>query len=299
MIILIFCLLLEYVSLRSLPFIDCEYLSTSTISPNVLMDPPINITELNNTYENKMHAYKIQEQLNTKLISNYTKQLQQQQLLINQKTDIITHYEAMNNPLSFEQWIKGIGNTKLSNEGFSDTCIVPNIPDFQLSKSAAEHKDPFYSKIHDCNDKKKWTQLIEINKYERYIIINRNKFECKTILQYQSASILRGNLDKINEDNLWIEIDDNYDYKMNKSLIKLPLYNLSQTIWIACNRCEPLKIIYIHYVSVLPLKIRSPKRYKQQFEKYKNHSFTRQRMPNVIIFVVDSTSRSNFHRGSI
>eukprot|EP01084_Bolivina_argentea_P133376 235378_1 len=152
MIILIFCLILEYVSLRSLPFIDCQYLSTST-TPNLSIKP-LNITKLNYTYQNEINKYKLQQTLD-----NYTNQLQQQQLLIKQmkntlikNTEIITHYEAMNNPLSFEQWLKGVGNTKLSNEGFSDTCVIPKVAGFQLSESAAQHRDPFYSKIHNCND---------------------------------------------------------------------------------------------------------------------------------------------------
>eukprot|EP01083_Nonionella_stella_P076151 207362_1 len=234
-------------------------------------------------------------------ITNLTNQLTHNELLLTQMSDelraqseTIEYYKDLHNPQSFEQWIKGIGDTKLSNEGFSETCVVPNIAGFGLSKHTVTHQSPFYTQIHNCNDKQKWSQLIEITKHERYVMINRAKFKCNQIFEYQSPSILRGNVDKVNEDDLWEEITD-YDH--DASLIKLTLHKNTQSVWLACRL--PRRTIWNHYVSVLPLKIRSPSNYESQLRKYKMHKFDKQNMPNVILFVVDSTSRSNFHRGSV
>merc|ERR1719242_1628347 len=165
----------------------------------------------------------------------------------------LSEYESMRDPLSFERWTSGIGKSKLSNDGFSETCTFSKVDGLRLSEEAVTHRDPLYKNVHRCNDDKKWSELIEVSKSERFIVLKRIKCKggkMKKLWQYQSESILRGNLEKINSENLWAEIES--AESGNDSLIRFKLERLTQSVWL--KQCETA---FNHFVSLLPLKIKN------------------------------------------
>ena len=124
-----------------------------------------------------MHKYEIENQNLHKQIENYTNIInnyesqqntlnhlqhiiKRQNKIIKNQSNFVKYYHELQNPLSYQQWIKGIGSTKLSNDGFSEVCVVPNVDGFELSEKASKPKDPQYSILHSCVERK-FTTLID------------------------------------------------------------------------------------------------------------------------------------------
>eukprot|EP01084_Bolivina_argentea_P313380 542694_1 len=200
---------------------------------------------------------------------------------------------------TFSYWISGLGNTSLSNKGFDDEialyCNFPHTNDqitppqlFKYNNKFADH----YKKIRNCESD------IFSYLYSRTIVIKNLSFtKCEHM---QSDSVF---------DYLYWRSPDFHkklffqpiDTKINGEDILLLLNKNTQITFI---RCSPYNNHYgyirnVHY-SILPLKNTKPKQYLQQKQI---HSSLRldldiSMLPNILILIVDSTSRANFMRST-
>ena len=213
--VLVFSLWFEYLALSVLS-VDYDDSAPSIMAEYTDLIRAANSSDVTDQHESTINEYESKQLLHEQIIANYTLRIAEQQRLLDELGDAvdaqsaaINEYKERENPLSFKNWIKGIGDTELSNDGFSEVCAVPNIPGFELDPLSAAHSDPTYHHIHDCNDKKKWSELIEVDKRSRFLLIHRH--ECKgQLVEYQSPSILRGNFLKIKDEDLWSTVDHLY-----------------------------------------------------------------------------------------
>ena len=196
---------------------------------------------------------------------------------IDQNTD---RHEA-HDPLSgYKQWITGVGGDYLRNDE-SAHCQIPESAD-SLVAAQTLNPDPLFHGIHHC-ESYLWSTI-----FDRKVVARcdpkRNSFDGIRYIEYDDLhhGAEYGNFTPSSQ---WTELraaDTEMQYVFE-------LKPLTQSLWIECNGR------YNHHLSVLPLSVRDPAKYAAK-KSLVNDTFGGHRPPNVLIFVLDSTSRSLFAR---
>eukprot|EP01083_Nonionella_stella_P084407 233644_1 len=178
---------------------------------------------------------------------------------------------------SYDNWIRGIGDRSLLNNLSSDAnCLFPSIP-ASIEHDQAINNDFTFQTIKNHKSK----QFSSI--FNRVITV-----DCLVYPRYQqSDSIFNGNIPDANTMNTM-----SISYKINATNIWiLHLNPATQTTWIWCSNT-----FNFHY-SLLPLSTLNATQYNEKKQRIQHH-FGGKRPPNVILFVIDSTSRAQFIRSS-
>eukprot|EP01083_Nonionella_stella_P085050 235552_1 len=198
----------------------------------------------------------------------------------------------------FVYWMKGIGNETLSNKGFDDDlasyCRFPPsngrtpLPLYKYTNKFVQH----YEKLKTCESN------IFSTLYGRTIVIKNLSFtKCEHL---QSASVfdyLYWRSPEFRRHERDFETIHNVD-NVDASDIVLFLNDDTQITFI---RCSPWNNSYnyirnVHY-SILPLHAHRPSSYLTQKEIHSSlTSDSAFVLPNVLILIIDSTSRANFMR---
>eukprot|EP01083_Nonionella_stella_P298382 1012852_1 len=151
---------------------------------------------------------------------------------------------------------------------------------------AVFNKDPFYEEIHECYS---W-QFSQI--YGRVVTVQCNNqkhgvhyFEHETLFIADHRDI---------RENQWIAFNKSDDKQYSKQHNQYILYldRNTQITWIRCN------FHYNYHLSVLPLRTHLPREYTKIKKRYDALYDGGVKPPNVVLFVLDSMSRSNFMRSS-
>lgn len=183
--------------------------------------------------------------------------------------------------LGYNHWIRGLGNSYLSNKDMKN-CLFPSVP-YSLTASQGLNNDPFYKEQHECYSWK-FSKI-----HGRTITVN-----CKTqkhgVYYFQNESLFISDHRMIT-DSQWIKFNKSDPNQYNKKHNQYILYldSNTQITWIKCN------FHYNYHLSLLPLKLHLPKQYKILKERYDNILYEKP-PPNIVLFILDSTSRSNFIR---
>eukprot|EP01084_Bolivina_argentea_P116444 206904_1 len=178
---------------------------------------------------------------------------------------------------SYYNWIGGLGDTSLSNDDLSSNCLYPSVP-FLLTHDQIFNNDILYSQ--DVSNEYQFSKL-----YNRVITIKCTKDQ--SVSYHQSNSIYNSNPAKIKR-NHWHTLSNNNN-KFDSNAYILHLANTTQTTWIRCGKH------YNFHISLLPLSIINAQLYSIKTRQIAKN-FKDKLPPNIVILVIDSTSRSSFMR---
>ena len=195
----------------------------------------------------------------------------------------------------YQRWILGLGNQSLSNENMT-TCLFEPIQS-TLYLSQIFNKYPLFENEHKCTDTK-----LKIFSSESNRIITVKCHKKDTAKYHQSNHIFNAYVTHHKSPQKYGQqyLDDLFTDFTEENIIRtdndyniyiLILNNLTQNTWIKCGK------EYNFHLTLLPLQISNPSLYKQQKVKYEEHNF-QVPPPNIVIFAIDSTSRSNFIRSA-
>ena len=188
--------------------------------------------------------------------------------------------------LGYNHWIRGLGDTYLSNKEMN-SCLFPFVP-YKLSRSQGLNNDPFYNEMHECYS---WT-FSKI--HDRTITVN-----CKNqkhgVYYFQNDTLFIPDHRRITDDQ-WIKFNKSDPKQYNKKHNQYILYlnDKTQITWIKCNWR------YNYHLSLLSMKKHLPSKYEKlkslNDKLYGKNIEKSMKPPNIVLFILDSTSRSNFMR---
>ncbi len=218
--------------------------------------------------------------------------LEQEIKLLKEKLSVLNEGQSDNNVpkwndeeylLGHNHWIRGLGNTYLSNKDM-ESCIFPFVP-YKLSKSQGLNNDPLFKEQHECYSWK-FSKI-----HDRTITIN-----CKNqkhgVYYFQNESLFISDHRTIT-DKQWIKFNksDPKQYNKNHNQYILYLHERTQITWIKCN------FHYNYHLSLLPMNKHLPFQYESLKRLHDGLYLKPKKPPNIVLFILDSTSRSNFIRG--
>eukprot|EP01083_Nonionella_stella_P072361 195061_1 len=185
---------------------------------------------------------------------------------------------------SYDHWIRGLWTTKLENTPGSN-CLYPSVP-FEMLPIQTWNADLKYNAISACN------AALFSEVFERTALVKCNSF----VTYFESDTFIYGEHIKPMDNDTRLKVLNRLspEYNIDKnedSVYVLRLRNTTQLVWIRCGR------LWNYHFTLLPLRQLNQSLHtqkKQTISKY----FGDQTPPNVLIFVMDSTSRSNFIRGA-
>eukprot|EP01083_Nonionella_stella_P303095 1047789_1 len=207
------------------------------------------------------------------------------------QTDIYAHL-SQSNPVNFDifyqdeyikgydHWIRGLSDTKLLNDIPGSNCLYPSVPN-QLTDAQAFNFDFIYANTYSCHDNQfSW-------RHDRVILI-----WCYGLPQYFESSDItcgssKSHAPKSNHPN-WKTLTTKPI--QSTLLVPLKLQPQTQVTWI---KCKDEYNLHFSLVSLFELNDSLYITKRKQIQ----HNFNTV-PPNIVLFVIDSTSRSNFMRGA-
>ena len=146
---------------------------------------------------------------------------------------------------SYDQWIKGIGDTKLLNNDLASNCIYPSVP-FLLTYEQTFNPDILFLNDQKLRNKQ-FSQVIG-----RTIII-----KCKNdkVLYFESPTIYNPKPKPPNGQQ-WQSLLKNKNNNTSHNIFILYLQNTTQTVWLRCAKT------YNFHITLLPLKNLNPSLYQ-------------------------------------
>ena len=177
-------------------------------------------------------------------------------------------------------------NTYLSNKDMKN-CKFPFVP-YQLTKSQGLNNDPFYEEQHECYS---W----KFSKIHGRTITVNCKHRKRGVYYFQNESLFISDHRTITDEQ-WIKFNKSDPKQYNKKHNQYILYlnDNTQITWIKCN------FHYNYHLSLLPMNKHLPNQYQKlkqlHDELYSKNIAQNMKPPNLVLFVLDSTSRSNFIR---
>lgn len=201
---------------------------------------------------------------------------EQQQLVINAQSQHYRSFDELTYSRSYDKWIKGIGNTELLNNDPTSNCLYPSVP-FLLTYQQTFNPDMLFINDHKIKHK----QFSKV--FGRSIII---QCENNKVLYFESPTIYNPKPKPPNKQ--WQSLTNSTD-----NIFILYLQNSTQTVWLRCAKR------YNFHITLLPLKHLNPDLYQTKQAQIKHHFGEDSKLPpNIVIFIIDSTSRSSFIRGA-
>ena len=130
--------------------------------------------------------------------------------------------------------------------------------------------------------------------WQRTILVHSDEVDavCVSKIEYlESPRLESGSWDRfIAESGSWKQLEIEHGRQS-----VLHLQPKTQSVWIQCDDDYRLRN---YHLSPIPLDRLNPKMYASKTSKIRKY-FGERTPPNILIFVIDSTSRSNFHRSAV
>eukprot|EP01083_Nonionella_stella_P017258 48240_1 len=197
---------------------------------------------------------------------------------VQNRTTIHTHHSISSDEYlrSYYHWIEGISGTKLINNISISNCVIPSLPvQYQLPFKQSFNQNILFTK----------TALFKANQFS--ILLHRNRviiIECDTNpYASESRSIYNSNYKQ--KSRRWRRVSQT----LNSTVWVLQLQQYTQATWIRCGQRSNF-----HY-SLLSLQTLNATLYDTK-RRQLQQTFGTEMPPNIVLFIIDSTSRSSFVR---
>eukprot|EP01083_Nonionella_stella_P019190 53336_1 len=194
--------------------------------------------------------------------------------------------------VSYDNWIRGIGDNYLWNNESNSTCLYPRVP-YKMNEAQAINRDILFHHKHYCESAQSFSEI-----FDRVITAHCPSSATLQIAEFDD--IYHGEPPVFNSTD-WKLIPQNQSVGSimrgrNNQLQQLLVYTIelqetSQTSWVWCENQHQ------YHFALLPLKQRNETLYKEKSENIKRN-FNNAVPPNVVVFIIDSTARANFFRGA-